>query len=1257
MGKLRGFREVDARGSRSITSYFTKTEATVSSRLAEDDVAGASGGAGETRTGPAPPGGVMANKSSDEVERAGVIAGASGGAGKTMTTAAERSEESRRAKVKKRRRSPEAFIRASDCDDEHLFDADGFLDFADDRKNWPPRLHTAVEDLEAHHRLLTDLAKAGDLAHVVSTTYAHPYFSGRHLGIVGAHFPPEDAIGDRSIVTLRVAESGRWKGTLQAANPCVRLFNYLLDAATGSRRDVATSTYRAADGNEETVALSPEGVWLLCNDFIDLLPPLTCSDAGGTAMKAIKKVLGEEFCYSLLLSFSTALAERSKYLAERRGAASVGCNIILWGAGTSDGKRHGGVLHEVHLMLRQMSIHHAKIRHPEAILRRSFSAKMAAEFDDAELNLFLSNCMMEDVNGEAVSRFLGIAGMTEEDKLKLKEIMREIGRTVDKKPGKVGSEKRRLYEKIFAECPWPADTEDRLKMKQLKAAKIAQLAQQMLGLLKSAGILGENDSIEEKITKLWNTELSSVFRSVKVGNTTIDASASILALTADCCLSGASSYSSCQIYDAIAVSKTGDDDATHAQAVFDGIARLAGISSEEAKTMTHGHVLRYVLAAKAGITPTEADQLSYKGLLDAYARVVHGPSASHSTITFDAIARRAGISSDEADQMTCTQVIDLATQHKRGADITYAVAKRAGWLEAFGIERSSAEVMASVDATQHIAYRLALARSLGVDLSDGSRDTGTGLSKSEFDALSLDERRVVEVATESLDIAAVFDLTPDDAFELREAMCLRNLDANMLLSDVLAKFGDVMASMESNRPVVEFLASREEPPKLTSQLLKELTTHRHREAHLVKKSELTLQQIRQMTLENFQRHFESLDWPVYEVDVNSYISQGRWIDEKHTQFSELKVLLETRRSGLARGLPTNWCSHFAMVASQRAHQVDLRLYVKNGHVWNLAKLEENEQPKAKSGAWKNAKRYSPVSSDADKVRYIEKKFELQALEATATVVFSARQLAQETIAEWTRTNSWVDVHAAGDGGRDFIDYMENDPRAGELPVDWKERIRWHRYQNHSAADPTQHFYQDLYIDCRPVGETRSMWYGVRTPYGDGRNRCEKRPCRQIEFLKKHFFGSAFVTRPLSEQNKICELGAWDEEFIYEKELEPSRVAELQAANDWITSDEPRMRGAFRGFQTIADHLANHDSTIDDERWKKSFAFVRVQRNDRPGGWRFFMCVFHRGKWRECGVRTQAKKHEDGSLMPKQNHKMSWYDRGEFVRLWLNSSRA
>ena len=87
MGRLRGFREVDARGSRSITSYFTKTEATVSARLVEDDVAGASGGAGETRTGLVPPGGVMADKSSDEVECVGVIAGARGGAGETMTTA------------------------------------------------------------------------------------------------------------------------------------------------------------------------------------------------------------------------------------------------------------------------------------------------------------------------------------------------------------------------------------------------------------------------------------------------------------------------------------------------------------------------------------------------------------------------------------------------------------------------------------------------------------------------------------------------------------------------------------------------------------------------------------------------------------------------------------------------------------------------------------------------------------------------------------------------------------------------------------------------------------------------------------------------------------------------------------------------------------------------------------------------------------------------------------------------------------------
>lgn len=411
-----------------------------------------------------------------------------------------------------------------------------------------------------------------------------------------------------------------------------------------------------------------------------------------------------------------------------------------------------------------------------------------------------------------------------------------------------------------------------------------------------------------------------------------------------------------------------------------------------------------------------------------------------------------------------------------------------------------------------------------------------------------------------------------------------------------------------------------------------------------------------MTLENFQRHFESLDWPVYEIDVERYISEGRWIDEHHTQFSELKVLLETRRNGFARGLPTNWCSHFAMVATQKAHQVDLRLYVKNGRVWNFAKLEENERPQTERGAWSNAKRYSPVSSDADKVKYIEMKFKLSPLEATGTVALSTRQLAQRTIEEWSRTNAWIDVHAAGNEGRDFIDYMENDSRAGELPVDWKERVRWHCYQNHSAADPTRRSYQDLYIDCRPVGETRSMWYGVRSPYGNERDRCQQQNRRQIEFLKRHFFGTAFVARPLSEQNKICELGAWHEEYIYDKELEPSRVAELQAASDWITEDEPRKRGSFRGFQQITNHLANHDRTID-ERWRKSFAFVRVPRGERPGTWHFFMCVLHRGKWRECGVRTQAKMRVDGSLMPKQNHKMSWHDRGEFVRLWLNSSRG
>ena len=404
---------------------------------------------------------------------------------------------------------------------------------------------------------------------------------------------------------------------------------------------------------------------------------------------------------------------------------------------------------------------------------------------------------------------------------------------------------------------------------------------------------------------------------------------------------------------------------------------------------------------------------------------------------------------------------------------------------------------------------------------------------------------------------------------------------------------------------------------------------------------------------------------MYDIDVLRYKAQGRWITAKDTDFAELGSLLETCRNGLARGLPTNWYESFALVSTQKDHQVDLRLYVKNStrNVWNLAKLEGNDLPKVEKGPWKQAIRYAPASSNADKVQFIERWFSLQPLESTAygnpraiMGAWSERQLSRDKVEEWESTGAWLDVVAMGTRGRDFIDYLLNDPRAGELPVDWKERIRWHTYANKSSQRD-ESAYTDLYVDTRPAGETRSIWHGVRMRNGDQqRDRCDMVGRRQLEFLKSFFFKTEFVSRPLSEQLKICELGEWEEEYCYDKEVSVAKVAGLRAAGAWMTRDEPRSRGSFRGFHNIAAHLAKHGETVD-ERWKNSFAFVRVERRERPGNWRYFMVVYHRGTWRECGVRTRAKRHKDGSLMPKQNHKMSWTERGEFVRLWLNSSHG
>lgn len=255
-------------------------------------------------------------------------------------------------------------------------------------------------------------------------------------------------------------------------NPCVRLFNYLLDATTGKKTKSTTTKYVCRNGTEATVKLSSEAVWLLSNDFVDLLPPLSSSRAGGAAIRAIEKELGKDFLWTLMERFATVLEERSKFLKKRAGVASgaTPANVMLWGAGTSDGKRHTGVLSDIHALLQAMGVKHTKIRHPEAILRHSLAAKAGAKFDEEELSAFSSACVMEDVEGAASSRFLDVENATEADKEKFQSIMREIGKQVWKKPGKPGSEKRALFDAYMSRSLSPEDTEEVKERKRLNAS-------------------------------------------------------------------------------------------------------------------------------------------------------------------------------------------------------------------------------------------------------------------------------------------------------------------------------------------------------------------------------------------------------------------------------------------------------------------------------------------------------------------------------------------------------------------------------------------------------------------------------------------------------------------------------------------------------------------------------------------------------------------------------------------------------------------
>ena len=1117
--------------------------------------------------------------------------------------------------------------------DEVTYDAAGFVDFTDDPSKFPPSLTAAVDALKALHMIMIERAAAGDehLAPCISTTYAAPFWSSARMGTCAGHFPPEDAIGSRSIVTLRTAQSGKWAGSLQAANPCQRIFNHLLHRTSELITTATEARYVAMDGTESTTQLSPEAVWLLSNDFCDLFPALTASHLGSRVARATVKSLGTEFMVELIYAFASVLKERAKYLAECRGVESGAATIMVWGAGTSDGTKFNGVLRDVSTCLTNMGIAHAKMRHPEAILRGNAVAKLGAEFDDKEISAFLSACRLDDISGNATSTFLGVENITDADRSLLTEVMRQIGKSVMRKPGKVGSEKRQVYDALVASCEvQETESEQEKRGKHLRCCKIAQVCVSLFGTLISAGIVAKGDSVTKKLQKLASTDLSTVLKRLKIDGKNAEAYESVLRLTKK---------------------------------------NVKAESSKAEPLSSWMDVYSRILARALGLADEDAEKMTLKELLDAHASKMRGEGATHASISVEGVAEAAGMDVSEARNMEYVRVLDLATQQRHGSGVTYSVAKRAGMLAAVGVSDKDAKVIGSVAATQRTAHRLALARSLGVDLAaNSSQKTKMGLLAEEFDALGADEKMAITMTVESLDMAELFDLDPDEAFELRQSMSLANMDPSSTLNQIVRAFeASLSETKDRNRPVAELLAANEGGEKLTGSFIESLSVHRYHEAHLARKSAFTLAEIREMSLGAFKRHYNDLMWPVYEVDVERYRDEGRWVDHTDARFAHLRILIEQSRNGLQRGLPADWAENFAMVSTQKAHQVELRLYVRKAETWQMAKRIGNIIPSTKKGPWRKCLRFTAVSGDRQKIEVVEAHFpHLRPFDPTlhlavdahaATSAWSTRHLPQRCVEEWEREGTWITIAEAG---HDFLDYLLNDPRADELPDDWEERVRFHRYGNNSATDPTTSVYLDVYVDRRPAGETTSVWFGVRR--AQDAHKTQQVPRYQLAFLKAHFYQSAFEARPLSQQMKICELGHWYEEYMFDKEVSPLDVLFYQHEHRWLTHDVSRTRTAsrgdsFDGFEKISLHLARFDPSIREADWRDSFAFVRVPRADRPNTWRSFMCVFHRGKWRECGVRTSAKKHRDASLMPNQNHKMSWFQRGEFVRLWFDSARG
>jgi len=1130
---------------------------------------------------------------------------------------------------------------------DHTYDPSRFAEFADQKSSWPPALQIAVDALISMHKFIINAARDDlQLGLLVSSEFREPWFSSQAKGTIGGHFPPSNTVGDTTIFSLRKASSGLDKGCLIPSNPCQQLFNWLLTAATregGARDQTQTprkTRYVTENGDVYDVELAPEACWLLSNDFVDLYPVLENSRYGKAIVRETVKKLGREFVFALQNTFVQVLIERARYNAARRGSPGVASTIALWGVSTSDGVKFSGVMSDISTLLSAMNVNHARFRHPEAILRRSSAALMSAKFDDAELDTFLTSMRLEGfTRSDAIRKFLAVQDMTDADREKIREIMRSIGRAVWRKPGIPGSAKYRLFEWCESNTAIGRDvpsSEIEEKQRLISLAKLTQSLCCLLGILRKAKLIAENDPIDSQIATLRTTSLGQVLSKLQLDN--VDEQASIFNLDlafaddatnvqeeSDRTVATSAKVSWLTVLDKVAIANYGMG-YDHAKATFVGMARAAGISQIEAERMSWGEVQNRCLAVSAGLSAERAATMTTHDLLDAVAAKKHGGKS-------------------------------------------FAQLSLLGKLRLFGLDNQDAETILQANIIEdRYIHQLAYARNLGLDLRlhVSQLQYEMSISPDDFAALTSEERRALSVASQAFEMAEVLDFDDSDALRLHEETAYKSLSE----TDNLWKPFDIihgnLQHQRENIPVIELLREHNDL-KITPAILESLATHRCREAALLNKTTFKLTEIRQMSLQRFKSAFAALEWPCYSVDVEKYKQESRWIDDSDMRFEPLRVLIESDRRGLLRGLPNDWSARYAMVPREADHQVYNRLYKTDdgGETWHMAKLPSFERPATGHGPWKNAARYMYATSDSDKSQFIEREENLVPFEEVALPIiepfataceWNRRVTSLDQVKSWAQEGSWI---GPADANFDLVDYMVNDARnerSQELPLDWESRVRFHRHRNMSAEDDTAMYY-DLYIDRRITAAAEPLWYGVRNVRAPGADRSANAtvPRYQLAFIKANLFQTPFVDRVLDEQTKICQGGFFTEEYILGVVLTPRDVQNLEIGKMWIRQDGRQHGGRekFTGFAKISKHLATRG--IPQDAWKASFAFGLQPRTDRVGGFRSVMYVMHRGKWRECNVRTRSKRLEDGSLMPKQNHKTTWQDRGEFVRLWLNSA--